>query len=188
VTDARLRGRATELVAGGAGVAHALGQVAREATRVATRVSRDAFMEERARDIEDLCDAVVMLASGDPRALLPSKAILMGDQLTVFDLLVSARAQPSGLALTERAVGPRTSVLLELLKVRALVDVAGLFRWASDGDIAVLDADHGLLIINPSRAEISKLRGERDPARSAGQPEGVEPRAGEKEGVDPIPD
>jgi phosphotransferase system enzyme I (PtsP) len=190
VTDARLRGRATELVSGGAGVAHALWQVAREATRAAARVSRDPFMEERARDIEDLCDAVVMLASGDPRASLPSKAILMGDQLTVFDLLVSARAQPSGLALTERAVGPRTSVLLELLKVPALVDVAGLFRWASEGDIAVLDADHGLLIINPSRAEISKLRRERDPSRSdsrrspaAYQAEwGNEPRRASEEG------
>jgi phosphotransferase system enzyme I (PtsP) len=193
VTDARLRGRATELVAGGAGVAHALGQVAREATRAAARVSRDPFMEERARDIEDLCDAVVMLASGDPRATLPSKAILMGDQLTVFDLLVSARAQPSGLALTERAVGPRTSVLLELLKVPALVDVAGLFRWAAEGDIAVLDADHGLLIINPSRAEISKLRRDRSGAReeaaaSHGAGEADSDAAGAKEGVDRIPD
>jgi len=170
-TDARLRERATELVSGGAGVAQALGQVAREATRAASRVSRDPFMEERARDIEDLCDAVVMLASGDPRAALPSKAILMGDQLTVFDLLVSARAQPCAIALTERAVGPRTSVLLELLNVPALIDVGGLFRWASEGDIAVLDADHGLLIINPSRAEISQLRRERQPTgegRSAG--------------------
>jgi phosphotransferase system, enzyme I, PtsP len=170
-TDARLRERATELVSGGAGVAQALGQVAREATRAAARVSRDPFMEERARDIEDLCDAVVMLASGDPRAALPSKAVLMGDQLTVFDLLVSARAQPCAIALTERAVGPRTSVLLELLNVPALIDVGGLFRWASEGDIAVLDADHGLLIINPSRAEISQLRRERQPmgeGRSAG--------------------
>jgi phosphotransferase system enzyme I (PtsP) len=178
VTDARLRGRATELVSGGAGLAHALGQVAREATRAASRVSRDPFMEERARDIEDLCDAVVMLASADPRALLPSKAILMGDQLTVFDLLVSARAQPCALALTERAVGPRTSVLLKLLRLPALVDVAGLFRWASEGDVAVVDADHGLLVINPSRTEISKLRRDRRP--------GV--REGAELGVDRAPD
>src|SRR6185295_3867254 len=171
-------------------VASALGQVAREATRAASHVSRDPFMEVRARDIEDLCDAVVMLASGDPRASLPSKAILMGDQLTVFDLLVSARAQPSGLALTERAVGPRTSVLLELLKVPAMVDVAGLFRWAAEGDVALLDADHELLVINPSRAEISKLRRERDPSHASGS-EGEtkdpsDPRG--KQGVDRVPD
>ena len=164
LADARLRGRAAELIAEGAGIAHALGQVAREATRAATRLSRDEFMQDRARDIEDLCDAVVMLASTDPGAKLPSKAVLIGDQLTVFDLLVSARAQPSALALTERALGPRTSVLLQLLNVPALVDVAGLFRWATEGEVALLDADHGLLVINPSRAEISMLRREREPA------------------------
>jgi phosphotransferase system enzyme I (PtsP) len=163
VGDARLRGRASELMREGMRVANALGQVAREATRAAARVSRDPFMEERARDIEDLCDAVVMLAAADPRAQVPSKAVLMGDQLTVFDLLVSARAQPAGLALTERAVGPRTAVLLRLLGMPALIDVGGLFRWATEGDVALLDADHGLLVINPSRAEISTLRRERSP-------------------------
>jgi phosphotransferase system enzyme I (PtsP) len=163
VGDARLRGRATELVREGMRVANALGQVAREATRAAARVSRDPFMDERARDIEDLCDAIVMLAAADPRAQVPSKAILMGDQLTVFDLLISARAQPTGLALTERAVGPRTQVLLQLLGMPALIDVGGLFRWATEGDVALLDADHGLLVINPSRAEISALRHERRP-------------------------
>jgi len=171
VADARLRGRAAELIAEGAGIAHALGEVAREATRVATRFSRDPFMQDRARDIEDLCDAVVMLASTDPAAKLPSKAVLMGDQLTVFDLLVSARAQPSALALTERALGPRTGVLLQLLNVPALVDVAGLFRWATEGEVALLDADHGLLVINPSRAEISMLRREREPTEKRA-PEG----------------
>jgi phosphotransferase system enzyme I (PtsP) len=95
----------------------------------------------------------------------------MGDQLSVFDLLVSARAQPSALALTERAIGPRTGVLLQLLNVPALVDVAGLFRWATEGEVALLDADHGLLVINPSRAEISMLRHEREPTakRAAGE-------------------
>jgi len=163
VADARLRDRASELIAEGAGIAHALGQVAREATRAATRLSRDPFMQDRARDIEDLCDAVVMLASTDPGARLPTKAVLMGDQLSVFDLLVSARAQPSALALTERAIGPRTGVLLQLLNVPALVDVAGLFRWATEGEVALLDADHGLLVINPSRAEISMVRRDREP-------------------------
>ena len=41
-----------------------------------------------------LLSGLLMLASPDPRAELPSKAVLLGDQLTVFDLLVSAR--PSG--------------------------------------------------------------------------------------------
>ena len=156
--DMRLRERAMGLVSDGVGIPQALAQVARDATRTAVSITRDAFLEERARDIEDLCDALTMLADVDKRTALPSKAVLLGDTLTVFDLLVSARSQPAGIALTERASGPRTRALLKLLNVPAVVDVQNLFRWASDGDIALLDGDHGLLVINPSKSEVASLR------------------------------
>jgi phosphotransferase system enzyme I (PtsP) len=156
--DARFRERADELVDSGGGIAAALGSVAREATRTAASITRDAFLEERARDIEDLCDALAMLAETDKRAELPQKCVLIGDALSVFDLLISARAHPVGVALTDRATGPRTRALLQLLEVPAIVGVEGLFKWASDGDLAVLDADHGLVVINPSRSEVASLR------------------------------
>ena len=156
--DMRFRERAAELAATGVGVTQALAQVARDVTRTAVSFTRDPYLEERARDIEDLCDALTMLADNDKRSALPSKALLVGDTLTVFDLLVSARSQPAGLALSERASGPRLRTLLKLLDVPAVVDVQGLFRWASDGDIALLDGDHGLLVINPSKSEMASLR------------------------------
>jgi phosphotransferase system enzyme I (PtsP) len=156
--DGRFRERATDLVASGVGLAQALSQVAREVARVAVSVTRDPYLEERARDIEDLCDALTMLADSDKRSALPSKALLVGDTLTVFDLLVSARSQPAGIALSERATGPRLLALLKLLNVPAVLEVHGLFRWASDGDIALLDGDHGLLVINPSKGEMASLR------------------------------
>ena len=156
--DARFRERASEIAATGVGIAQALSQVAREVTRAAANITRDPFLEERARDIEDLCDALTMMAATDKRAELPSKAVLIGDGLTVFDLLISARSHPVGVALSERAGGPRSRALLELLDVPSIVDTQGLFRWASDGDVAVIDADHGLLVINPSKSEIAALR------------------------------
>ena len=158
LTDARFRQRACEYAGDGRGIAQALSAVARDVTRTAVQMTRDPFMDERARDIEDLCDAISMLAASDKRAELPQRSILVGDALTVFDLLVSSRARPVGVALTERAGGPRSRILLELLGVPALMDVQGLFRWASDGDVALIDADHGLLMINPSKAEVAALR------------------------------
>lgn len=156
--DARFQERADELVADGVGIAHALNRVAREVTRTAASITRDPFLEERARDVEDLCDALVMLAAADKRAELPTKAILVGDGLSVFDLLISARAHPVGVALTDRASGPRTRTLLRLFDVPAVVGIEGLFKWASDGDVALVDADHGLLVINPSKGEVAALR------------------------------
>lgn len=160
-TEALLRERARSLVKEGSSIAQALGTVAREAVRAASGTVGGPFMQERARDIEDFCDALVMLASPDARAELPSKAVLLGDELTVFDLLVSARAQPVGIALTSRAPSPRSMVLLKLMGVPAIVDVGGAFRWAAPGDVALLDAEHGLLIVNPSRSEVARLRAKR---------------------------
>lgn len=171
VCDSRLRERAFELIDSGNSVAQALGTVAREAVRAANGIVGGAFMQDRAREIEDLCDALLMLASPDPRAELPSKAVLLGDQLTVFDLLVSSRAHPVGVALSERSPGPRARVLLQLMGVPSIVDVAGAFRWASPGDVALLDADHGFLVINPSRADVAALRAERRELRSLDEDE-----------------
>jgi phosphotransferase system enzyme I (PtsP) len=170
--DMRLRERAMELIESGSGIPQALSRVARAVTRAAASVTRDAFLEERARDVEDLCDALTMLAGSERRSSLPSKAVLLGDTLTVFDLLVSARSLPAGIALSERASGPRTRVLLKLMNVPAVADVKGLFRWAADGDIALLDGDHGLLVINPTKSEVASLREHRrlaqDPTRAEG--------------------
>jgi phosphotransferase system enzyme I (PtsP) len=156
--DARFKERALELAEEGAGIGSALGRVAREVTRAAHQVTRDPFMEERARDIEDLCDALTMLAASDKRAELPQKAVLIGDALSVFDVLVSSRAHPVAVVLTERSNGPRTRALLELISIPSVVDVQGLFRWASDGDVALVDADHGIFVINPSKNEIAAVR------------------------------
>jgi phosphotransferase system enzyme I (PtsP) len=163
--DGRFRERATELASNGVGLAQALSKVAREATRAAASLTRDPFLEERARDVEDLCDALTMLAGADKRSAVPTRAILLGDALTVFDLLVTARSMPAGVALSERASGPRTRALLKLMNVPAVADVKGLFRWASDGDIALLDGDHGLLVINPSKSEVASLREDRRSGR-----------------------
>jgi phosphotransferase system, enzyme I, PtsP len=166
VSDARLKAEALRRCEKGMGVAAALDDIARYATRSAA-VEGIPFLEERARDIEDLCDALVMIASSDPRAELPNRAVLVANRLTVFDVLVSARSRPVGVALAERTEGPRMRVLLTLLGLPAVVDVDGLFRWVSDGDIALVDADHGLLVVNPSKSEIAGVRkGRRDKSAS----------------------
>ncbi len=156
-SDGRLRERALELVTEGKSAAEALSTVAREVTRAATGIVGHPFLEERSRDIEDLCDAILMLAAPDARAELPKGAILLGEQLSVFDLLVTQRSQPAGAALTQPA-SPRSEVIARLMGIPTIAEVGGAFRWASPGDVALLDADHGFFIINPSRADVSRLR------------------------------
>jgi phosphotransferase system enzyme I (PtsP) len=158
--DHRFRERAIELIELKRSVGGGMAEVAREVTRAA-RVTGDAFSERRARDIEDLCDAITMLAAGDPRAELPTKAVVIGDRLTVYDLLVTARHKPAAIALGEAGSGARTRSLAALLEVPCVTGVQGLFRWAADGDLALVDGDHGLVVLNPSKADVQRVRAAR---------------------------
>jgi len=42
--------------------------------------------------------------------------------------------------------------------VPALLGVGGVNRWVSDGDIALLDATRGFVLLNPTRTEVAALR------------------------------
>jgi phosphotransferase system enzyme I (PtsP) len=160
VRDQRLRDRTAELCAGGLDLGAALAQLARDATRTAAQ-SGDRFLMARAHDFEEVCDALRMAAAPDARVTLPQKCILVADHLGVYDLLVTAHADPAGVALTDRAPSARTLAIAELVQLPAIYDVAGAFRWISPGDLALLDGDHGFLVVNPSRAEVAAFRADR---------------------------
>ena len=155
--DARLKERVLELCKAGAGLSQALTRVGAESVRAASH-NGDAFMLERAHELAELCEALALLSRGDAAAEVPRSAVLVGDGFSLFDLLVALRARPAAVVLSERAVTGKVRALLGLLRVPAVTEVAGLFRWATDGELALVDADHGLVQLNPTRAEIALVR------------------------------
>ncbi|HZH04104.1 MAG TPA: phosphoenolpyruvate-utilizing N-terminal domain-containing protein, partial [Myxococcaceae bacterium] len=160
--DARIRERTVELTASGEAVAPALTRVGAEAMRTATRVG-DEFGIRRAHRIAETCEALAVLSSGVPQWEVPRHAVWIGEQITVFDLLVSMRAAaPAAVILSGPAASPEARAVLELFGVPSVGEVAGLFQWAGDGAIALVDGDHGLVRVNPSRIEIAALRAEKN--------------------------
>jgi phosphotransferase system enzyme I (PtsP) len=160
--DTRFRDAAVERVVRGASIHATFDQLARESIRVSDRMlADDADARQRAADVEDLFGAVAMLAQDDPRARPPRASVLVGSSLTPYDVLVTTRSNPVGVVLTERTGGSRACALLRLLNVPALLDVGGVSRWVSDGDIALLDATRGYLLLNPTRTEVAALRASR---------------------------
>lgn len=155
VDDARLKERIRELLDEGLPVRTALHTVAREAVRAG---QKDAFLATRARDIEDFCDAVALLAQSDTWARLPAKPVIAVDDFGLFELLMAPQAQVAGCVVRRHADDPRRRLLLSLLGAPVLCDVPGLFRWAETGDVAIVDAVHGLLVLNPSRSEVAAVR------------------------------
>jgi phosphotransferase system enzyme I (PtsP) len=160
IDDQRLRETALERLGEGASLHAALGEITRAATKAAAG-SGDKFLVDRAADMEHLCDALLMMAVPDARAELPNRAVVVTDELTIYDVLVTARVQPVAFVLTQGQLEPRSRLLMELLGVPAIADVAGALRWIGPGDLALVDADHGFFIVNPSRADIAAFRAER---------------------------
>jgi phosphotransferase system enzyme I (PtsP) len=159
LADARLRERALELCPH-RGIGPALAQVASEATRTA-RLTGDPTLDERAQHLSELCDALRALALSEAALELPRDAVWIAAHMTVYDLLLATRRRPSGLVLEEPAEGTGR-VVVELLAVPAVCEVTGLFRWASEGDVAIVDGDHGLVRLNPTRRERDSARTRRE--------------------------
>jgi phosphotransferase system enzyme I (PtsP) len=151
-----------------------------ESLRAATR-GQDSYGIERATMLSDLCEGLAMLSAGQPAGALPRQPVMAGERLTLHDALLATRVAPAALVLRDRPAPTRgadshrglESLLLRLLGVPAIVGIEALFRWAYDGDLLLVDADHGLLRVNPSRAEVALARDQRrrdqprDPAELA---------------------
>ena len=157
--DGRLRERTLEF-ARGRGLAHGLAQVAREATRTA-RLTDAPMLTERAMEMSELCDALRLLLAHEAAPPVPKGAVWVGETVTVFELLLAARTHPAALVLSG-PVGPgRVRSIVESIGVPTVCEAAGIYNWASDGDVALVDGDHGLVRVNPSRRERDEARIER---------------------------
>lgn len=165
--DARLGERTLELAEQGKGLSHALTQVGAEAIRTAERAG-DAFGQERARQLSDVCEALALIISGVLDSEVPRGPVLVGDQFTVADLLLSLRVQPSAVVLAEHASTSGARALLSLAAVPAVVEVGSLFRWVTEGELALVDGDHGLVRLNPSRSEVATFRSRKKQADKPG--------------------
>jgi phosphotransferase system enzyme I (PtsP) len=154
--DARLRERMIAQVEAGVQAEAAIERVMREYTRLLAN-SGDPALMERAVEVETLCRrARACLALAAPR--LAPGTILLASRLTVCDAIELGARHGVGAALAASAAASPGVPLARALQLPVLVDIGDLFRWAADGDRALLNADSGTLILNPSAVDIATHR------------------------------
>ena len=166
--DGAVRERVLDLCGEGQPLVRALCQVAGEAVRAGSR-TQDHYAEGRAMLVSDTCEALALVASGLPRT--PRGSTLAAERLTLVDLLVALQAPPA--AFVMRTPPDKVGQLFaRLVGVPTVADVGGLFRWAAEHDLILVDGDHGLVRVNPRRGEVALVRDlrnrvVRDPAEQA---------------------
>ena len=158
--DERLRRRLTEACAAPAPL-KALSELARAYARAPFQAAGDeatsALMGARAVEIEDLCVLGHAVASGT--RLVRAGAMLACERLGLFATAYAIWAGASAFVVEGETAGDGGPAALARAAGRPLVAaVHGLFGWLRPEDLVVVDADAGVVRVNPPATTVARFR------------------------------
>lgn len=114
------------------------------------------YFRARAADLRDIRDQVLRALSEDGEAAAPAGAILYGEDIAPTRFLETDWSAGGGIALR---AGSTASHVAMLARSRGVPMVVGLGASAEKpAGVALLDAEHGRIVLSPSPAEIEAFR------------------------------
>ena len=163
--DERFRGRLAEACAAAAPL-KALSELARAYARVpfsapAGDTATAEWLGARAAEIEDLCVLVHAgtITGGNGRPLVRPGAILASERLGLFSTAYAIAAGASAFVV-DGDVPPDSgpAALVRAAGLPLLASVRGLYAWLRPEDLLVVDADAGVVRINPPATTVARFR------------------------------
>lgn len=158
--DPELTEAALALIAGGGSAAHSWRQAIRGSV-AALRALGDPRMAERVDDLLDLERQVLLILSGHAGAAtheLPPDAIVLADELLPSQLVGLDAARLAGIALAAGGATSHVAILAAAMGIPALVALGPAVRRIADGTALLLDADAGLLHVDPGAERLAATR------------------------------
>jgi phosphotransferase system enzyme I (PtsP) len=163
--DERFRGRLAEACAAAAPL-KALSELARAYARVpfsapAGDTATADWLGARAAEIEDLCVLVHAgtMTGTNGRPLVRPGAILASERLGLFSTAYAIAAGASAFVV-DGDVPPDSgpAALVRAAGLPLLASVRGLYAWLRPEDLLVVDADAGVVRINPPATTVARFR------------------------------
>lgn len=158
--DPELTEKALALIVEGASGAFAWRQAIRGNVE-ALRALGDPRMAERVDDLLDLERQVLVSMSGEGAAAieeLPPDAIVLAEELLPSQLVALDATRLAGLALAAGGATSHVSILAAAMGIPALVALGPGMREIADGTALLLDADAGLLHVDPGAERLAATR------------------------------
>ena len=123
----------------------------------------DAYFRERVNDIRAIGAKVIGYLKGRGVADIPtdSPIILLARDLMPTDTLALPLNKVLAFATEEGGRTGHTGILARSLQLPAVVGIGGLEETIEDGDLLILDALRGLVLINPDQAVVSRYENTR---------------------------
>jgi phosphocarrier protein FPr/phosphocarrier protein len=176
--DPELTENALALIVGGASAAYSWRQAIRGSIE-ALRALGDPRMAERADDLLDLERQVLLSLSGNTGAAaqeLPPEAIVIAEELLPSQLVALDASRLAGIGLAAGGATSHVSILAAAMGIPALVALGPAVRRIAEGTPLLLDADVGLLHVDPGAERLNATRRqlERRAARRAAEREAAQ--------------
>jgi multiphosphoryl transfer protein len=167
--DPELVRKAQTAIAAGKSAGYAWRQTIR-ATVDALRALNDSRMAERVDDLLDLESQVLGVLSGNSGGVplareLPGKTILVAKDLLPSQLVALDTSRLAGICLSAGGPTSHVAILAAAMGVPVLVAMGPELLSLADGTPVVLDAENGVLRVDPGRSQLAVAEGELDKRR-----------------------
>lgn len=123
----------------------------------------DEYLRERVSDINDVGRRILRHLIGDQRATLSElkeKVIVVAYDLAPSDTAVMHRKNVIGFATDIGGRTSHTAIMAKSLEIPAVVGLENVTRTVTMGDTVIVDGIQGVVVVNPTPAEILKFQKE----------------------------
>lgn len=120
----------------------------------------DSYIRERLQDVRAVAERIMGHLRGRLASALPPDEpfILLAHDITPADTLELSLKQIIAFATEEGSRTAHTGIMARSLQIPAVVGVGALEEAVNDGDMLVLDALEGLILVNPDQAVLSRYQ------------------------------
>ncbi|UZP67215.1 phosphoenolpyruvate--protein phosphotransferase [Desulfovibrio mangrovi] len=117
----------------------------------------DPYIRERIQDVRVVAERIMqrLLGGKDTSRALEERMVLMAHDLTPADTIELEQDKIMSFATCEGGKTSHTGILARSLQIPAIVGVEGLEETVRDGDLIIVDALRGRILIGPTEDELA---------------------------------
>lgn len=159
--DEGLLGEVRALIDRGVAAAAAMEQAGRRNADRLHSIPDNEYLQQRGVDVLDACQRVVDILDGRPRrrVILEHPAILACERLRPSDLMAAPRSMILGVASAASSPQSHAAIIARSMGIPTIVQLGQDFLDHCDGRVAAMDAEKGVMILDPTAAVRQQIVG-----------------------------
>lgn len=134
----------------------ALEQAVREISKAFSAIE-DVYIRERLQDVRVVSDRIMqrLLGKEEPARQLDERMVLMANDLTPADTIGLELDKIMSFCTAEGGKTSHTGILARSIAIPAIVGVTGIADFVRDGDLVIIDALKGHILVDPNESELA---------------------------------